>query len=297
MALTVAPHVLRPLAERLSLLWAATLHASQVACMSARQMQKLLGHWVWTFMTCRLGLSILSTCYQFVHAHLDDPLHLRPMRSLVRDELVTLCALTPLFFTNLERPWGARAFMTDASMEGYGIVATPATKAECREAHVRRWPKDAAEEFSFAQENDEEEEARRWFGLPSPEEDAANRPSSRSFGDVFGGEGGLGSAVSAALGCKSVNIDTAVSWRYDLTSRRRVRRLAGDIRRGVFFMLHFAPPCETWRRARILRLRKAGVWIEGLPSLKMAAQRQLEAPHGGNDRTEEPSGRVRCCVV
>lgn len=98
-----------------------------------------------------------------------------------------LCALTPMFFTNLERPWGARAFMTDASMEGYGIVATPATTAECREAHARRWPKEAADELAFAQDVDEEKEARRLFGIPSPEEDAADRSPSRSLGDVFGG--------------------------------------------------------------------------------------------------------------
>ena len=41
-------------------------------------------------------------------------------------------------------------------------------------------------------------------------------------------------------------------------------------------MLHFAPPCATWSRARIPRLRKAGLWVEGVPLLKMAAQRQLE---------------------
>lgn len=41
-------------------------------------------------------------------------------------------------------------------------------------------------------------------------------------------------------------------------------------------MLHFAPPCATWSRARIPRLRTEGRWIEGVPLLKMAAQRQLE---------------------
>lgn len=86
----------------------------------------------------------------------------------------------------------------------------------------------------------------------------------------------MGAAVQSALGCTAINIDTAVSRRYDLTRRRRVRRLAEDIARGLFFMLHFAPPCSTWSRARIPRLRKVGRYIEGLPQLTAAGRRQLE---------------------
>ena len=97
---------------------------------------------------------------------------------------------------------------------------------------------------------------------------------------MFAGEGGFGTEVSKSCAMDSDFVDNAIDPRHNLRSKRQVGSLCRSIAMGLYFLVHLAPPCSTWSRARLPRLRLPGKWIEGLPNLK-ASQRLKIAE--GND--------------
>eukprot|EP00969_Alexandrium_andersonii_P260128 11501388-Alexandrium_andersonii.AAC.1 len=58
-------------------------------------------------------------------------------------------------------------------------------------------------------------------------------------------------------------------------SRNRAR-MKKAIEKGVFFLLHLAPPCSTWSRARLPALRRPGFFIRGLPGLTPSAKAKAD---------------------
>eukprot|EP00972_Heterocapsa_arctica_P033073 4866401-Heterocapsa_arctica.AAC.1 len=71
----------------------------------------------------RCALSILGETYRWVR---DNNAREAYLPAQVRDELLMLTALAPWMETGLETPWLPWVFATDASMEGYGVVSSPA---------------------------------------------------------------------------------------------------------------------------------------------------------------------------
>ncbi len=57
---------------------------------------------------------------------------MRSFPQRVISELICLASLSVYFESDLETEWLPKAFMTDASEHGYGVVLTPATSEECR---------------------------------------------------------------------------------------------------------------------------------------------------------------------
>eukprot|EP00435_Cladocopium_sp_Y103_P024584 s857_g6.t1 len=87
---------------------------------SGELLQLILGHITWTVMCRREGLSILKSCYAFVHEHLQSPCRLWPS---VRFELETIGALLPLFRTKINVGWSSDVTASDSSPYGYGICS------------------------------------------------------------------------------------------------------------------------------------------------------------------------------
>ena len=143
-------------------------------------------------------------------------------------------------------------YATDASEEGFGVVKTEAEykdiELEARRAH----PAEVVETLEASYDDDVLDP------VPVPVSEPPLATDRRLFGDVFSGTGGFGSAVAQLCGVDSFFVDTGISARHDLRKPRNLRRLRRAIEAGIFFMLHFAPPCSTWSMARLPRLRRRG---------------------------------------
>lgn len=81
-------------------------------------LQLILGHVTWAMMCRREGLSILKTCYAFVHHNMSKPCRLWPS---VRFELDTIASLLPLFRSRVNVGWSKDVCASDSSPFGYGI--------------------------------------------------------------------------------------------------------------------------------------------------------------------------------
>lgn len=132
---------LRILDEKWRTLLSATRWAAEAPCLTPRQLSSLVGGWVWCFNIFRELLSILSSCYAFIHAGDQD--QARPLWTSVRQELRALVALSPLAVCALDLPWSEQVIMVDASDTGYGVVERPAAiesiRAEAQFAERRGW--------------------------------------------------------------------------------------------------------------------------------------------------------------
>ena len=287
---------LEPTPEKFQLLIAATRHLIDVKCCSPKVLAKLNGSWVWALMCARPALSLMNATFKFVVKYelSDTP---RPLWDSVVGELRALYYLAPFFKTSLKRPWSTTVFASDASEEGFGVTHTTATSEEVREEVSRRWAAPPAlfnecEETDEEMEDDPNQEALRRMGL-----DLTVLPSApictRSMCDVFSGQGGFGSAVADSCYCKVVYIDTARDPSHDLLRTGFLERLVGLIQSGYFFMVHLAPPCSTWSRARRPPLRARGDRIYGLPDLNRAQRRRAEE---GNSLARAAVRLVRSCI-
>eukprot|EP00972_Heterocapsa_arctica_P009691 1427333-Heterocapsa_arctica.AAC.1 len=78
----------------------------------------------------RCALSILGETYRWVRENCTCDAYLP---GLVRDELLMLTALDPWRETGLLTPQLPQVFATDARMEGYGAVSSPATLREIKD--------------------------------------------------------------------------------------------------------------------------------------------------------------------
>eukprot|EP00969_Alexandrium_andersonii_P042940 1883420-Alexandrium_andersonii.AAC.1 len=108
---------------------AATLALLRRGTASSRDLEVIIGRWVWMLLPLRLGLAVLATVYEFIQAAHPSP---RPLLRSVVAELRALLALQPFLACELDLGWHGWAYMVDASLEGYGAVATRSCAAELR---------------------------------------------------------------------------------------------------------------------------------------------------------------------
>ena len=184
----------------------------------------------------------------------------------VRNELCALIWLLPLLRTNLAARWSADVFATDASEEGFGVVNCTGSLQQIR----------AEFNAGVGEAPDEESEAT-----------TGHTAAKKKMADVFAGEGGFGVAVAQQLGVETEFFDNAFDAKHDLTATSFREELRKKIVRGLFFLVHFAPPCSTWSRARLPPLRRPGEHIEGVLGLT-AKQRE---------RLREGTALARACVL
>ena len=85
-----------------------------------REMQRLLGRWVWPLLLHRPLLSVLSDLYTLTSLGLPHVSRSFNVRQLV--ELQVLLGLSPVIFRDLTRPVSRRFYATDASPWGAGVV-------------------------------------------------------------------------------------------------------------------------------------------------------------------------------
>ena len=278
LGVTISPGlVLHVVTAKMARVVQGTLMILERGRATAKEMQKLLGHWVWILMCARPAFSVLSAAYRFVEASLAQPGVRLPIWSSVRDELRTLCSLAPLLRTNLAASWSTTVFATDASEEGFGVVYCTATAAEA-----------VAEADAAVGDDSSDDEACS----PTP------RPwhmtsGGRKMADIFCGSGGFGAAVARHTGADIAYVDLALDSTHDLLQPRFRRQWAQRIMGYEFFFVHFAPPCSTWSRARAPPLRAAGAKILGVPGLNPQQTHRLKE---GTALARACVYLARCCL-
>ena len=129
---------------------------------SGELMQLILGHITWAVMTRREGLSILKSCYAFVHQNQSKACRLWPS---VRWELQTIAALLPLFKGRINVGWSDDLIASDSSPFGYGVCHRKIQSELCSEigSQSERW------RFRFEDAVDARKHAAQTVGLEVPE--------------------------------------------------------------------------------------------------------------------------------
>ena len=130
---------------------------------SGELMQLILGHITWAVMTRREGLSILKSCYAFVHQNQSKACRLWPS---VRWELQTIiAALLPLFKGRVNVGWSDDLIASDSSLFGYGVYHRKIQPEFCSDigSQSERW------RFRFEDAVDARKHAAQTVGLESPE--------------------------------------------------------------------------------------------------------------------------------
>ena len=285
---------LRPAAEKLALLLPGTKGALLRGRASSLQLSRLIGVWVWMMSGVRGAMCLFDSVFAFVEAYRNDKAEHNLWEAVV-DELTAVYYTAPLMQVNLSAPWATVVHATDACDSGYGVVATEATLEEVRAEASRELPTAVASQVGSPHLAEDSrlpdghlELAERGLEIPEEVSDSA-----RYFGDIFAGEGGFGAAVASHLGVAAVFVDTAISAKHDLTKAKNLHRMLGLISKQAFFACHFAPPCSSWSRARIPRLRRPGRFIAGLPNLRPKQKVKLME---GNALTNACVEMVRACL-
>ena len=129
---------------------------------SGELMQLILGHITWALMTRREGLSILKSCYAFVHQNQSKACRLWPS---VRWELQTIAALLPLFKGRINVGWSDDLIASDSSPFGCGVCHRKISPEICSDigSQSERW------RFRFEDAVDARKHAAQTVGLESPE--------------------------------------------------------------------------------------------------------------------------------
>ena len=142
---------------------------------------------------CRPAFALLDAVYRWVSSFsLEESEKTQKLPPDVKDELRAISALAVFFEANLELPWHSTVYMTDASDQGFGAVATKSNVDEIRREQV--W------QISVDRVHSDIEEEVRTEGL---EEDEVMYPKEGRPGilDLSHGlldlKGGLGHLVSA----------------------------------------------------------------------------------------------------
>jgi hypothetical protein len=99
-----------------------TQRAMLADTVSGRQMERLLGHWLWLLLLRRPSLAVLQHCYRYAELAGTRPFTLWLS---VRRELRTLLDLLPLLRARLNAPLFERVLASDASEYAAGVVAAP----------------------------------------------------------------------------------------------------------------------------------------------------------------------------
>lgn len=130
MLLNSSPPSIRPMQERLWLLYEASLYLATLDVAPAMWVETLIGMWSWFCVLRRPLFSIIDKCYVFIRLHRGDP----PVRlwPAVRDELGALAGVAFFLQVDLASTWYPFAYMCDASPTGYAVIRAPAGEEELR---------------------------------------------------------------------------------------------------------------------------------------------------------------------
>ena len=91
-------------------------------------MRILLGHIVNLFMLLRPALALLDLTYGFTTAHGD---RFGWFTDALVAELQMIRSLLPLTGVQLDAPWSALSFCSDASLQGFAVAIAPLSPEEC----------------------------------------------------------------------------------------------------------------------------------------------------------------------
>ena len=117
-----------PDAEKLAVLIARTTKVVKFRLWKPKDIQRLLGHWIWFLMLRRPLLSILAEVYKFARKEEVGKPTLQ-----MRTELMAVVATAPLLYGNIQRKFGELCMATDASSKGGGVVYAPSSELEALE--------------------------------------------------------------------------------------------------------------------------------------------------------------------
>ena len=229
------------------LLMTLTLRMLRTSCTKRNLLECILGSWVFVLMFCRPALSVVEEAFRFL-ADLGPGTEIIRMPLRVRDELLALVTLGPLFFTDLKAPVSEHIYCTDASSTMGGVVrarVAPRVAAELwrvadhRGRHVRLGSALGAYLDELG------------VGAPAAREEAALAPP-RSLG-----EGYLHDFAEVFVSSDSSNLGASFERRgyrvlrfglsvgTDLLQPAPRWAVIGLILRGVVRAWHFAPPRTT----------------------------------------------------
>ena len=267
------PYTLRVQTKKFSELVLATeaLILEEVACPSV--LASLVGHWTWTMMVFRPAFAILDETYRWIREYEEEEAcvpHRIP--TVVKHELSAVAALSIYMESDLEAPWWPRAYMTDASDEGYGSLACDCTTEELREEAARGteglWGPQVEEVYT---------ELEREVETAGDEEDLPAHPRAGRPGvlELFSGSSRLLDAIRECTDSWGEAWDISEGGEYDVLVSENLELLLRRLRQGWYWWVHIAPPCATFSKARSPPLR-SGEHIWGLPYLDSGSQAKLD---------------------
>lgn len=250
MSLDEGSKVLRAEATKIALVCRATEAYARRQLGSAETLEVLLGSWAWIMLVSRVGYSVFSVSYAFVHRFRGKGL--QQIWPVVRQELLAAAAIGPLLYVRLDLPWMLVAMMTDATDTGYGVVSTPCTVEEIRREREVNGRQIWIEELSrqLAAEGNEDTEGVNTEGVETQElvRGDSCRGERRKNGKGLLVSGGVGPAVvSASRAARQWWCEIAEADQGRLGSLKVpkiLKRTLERIRRGVFFMVVLGPDLE-----------------------------------------------------
>ena len=110
---------MRPRSERIWRLRLATFELIKRGRASGSQVEKLVGHFTFMGLCRRVFLSIFDGVYRFIAQHRR---HCRALPAGVARELRWAASLLPMLCADLRSQWLSKAYATDASEYGRGVV-------------------------------------------------------------------------------------------------------------------------------------------------------------------------------
>ena len=267
-ALSGRPYTLSVPRRRMAMLMMATRGLLELIVVSGKWLEKIIGHWSWALMLRRQALAILGDTYRWMQEH-------RAKRASfpwpVKCELRMLIALGPWMSTNLETPCLRQVFAADASMEGYGVVSTPAKVAEilseARLAETKGWTVCFDDDYNDIEESTWSEPPHGYSAdifeeslssAPAPQKAGTELPRVFRVAHFFNGHRRHGDlewwlrtlAVETGIRAEVWSIDVSIDPTLDLTRNDIVELLSIAFRAGFFHAAVAGPPCSTWSRAR-----------------------------------------------
>lgn len=142
--------------DRMRRLVLATAYALHRGRLTGRQLSRLLGHWIWAMLLSRSALSVFHGCFAFVRRYWEAQ-HAQPLWGSVRHELEVAIGIFIFLEAQVAAPWLEKAFCTDASEEGFGIVQRTVSVArlrrEGRYCQRRGWMIGAEEAYARLEED------------------------------------------------------------------------------------------------------------------------------------------------
>ena len=302
---------IRPSAAKFWQAAGAIEHLLKVRRASPAQLAGLLGLLTWMQLVQRSLLSIWRTAYGFIRMEPEDEVTKVPEEVLEEFQ----CALFLLPFTSVKMTmgWHDRAYMTDSSVEGAGLISTKATieelDFEAQFAETRGWMVDLAEveedtdtiraemkpavdaEDPTAEmtENFPDHDSTWYVGLKPEAVPMKVKCRVITILHLFSGpcrEEDLGwwlKVLCAASGCTArvENIDTLINPKFNLYFDEFYESIFKAVSAGIFDVLISGLPCSTWSKSRWLRpgppvLRSRLHPMGGDPSLPPISRKEKE---------------------